>query len=280
MVTSRRAVLEGPEDVSAIFVRADPNGLAFDRTTERLYVADAKTGSVLTIDGAHATSVARIPSGGVIAANRLGGVAVTPDGTIYAARLGYGTVGAIFQIEPDGRVAELGDLPPRYWRVGVAYDASRHSLYTTQYLKVLGSPCEGAIVEIDLASGQATTVLDGFGKPVGVAKLGTTLVVTDAAQDVLHRVELAGGRAIACSRLADGLVRPDSVCPFDEHSVLVTSYDEATRTGALHRVWLDGAVHTVATGNWQPRGVASDGERAFVAARRAGRVLVFRASSS
>jgi DNA-binding beta-propeller fold protein YncE len=88
------------EDVSAIFVRADPNGLAFDRTTDRLYVADAKTGSVLVIDGAHEMSVARIPSGGVIAANRLGGVAVAPDGTIYVARLGYGTAERSFRSSP------------------------------------------------------------------------------------------------------------------------------------------------------------------------------------
>jgi hypothetical protein len=146
-------------------------------------------------------------------------------------------------------------------------------------VKVLGAPCEGAIVEIDLVSGRTTTVLDGVGKPVGVAKLGTALVVTDAAERVLHRVELEGGRAVACSRLAHELVRPDSVCAFDEESVLVTSYDDTTRMGAVHRVWLDGAVHTIATGSWQPRGVASDGERAFVAARRAGRILVFHAST-
>jgi hypothetical protein len=240
-------------------------------------VADAKTGAVLVVDGTRETRLARIPSGGVIAANRLGGIAVTPFGTIYVARLGYGSAGAIFQIEPDGRAMEIDDLPQRYWRLGVSYDASRHSLYTTQYLKLLGAPCEGSIVRIDLASGRATTVLDGFAKPVGVVKLDSSLVVTDAAQKAVFRLTLVDGRATTCTRLAPELPRPDSICVFDEVSVLVTSYDESTRIGAVHQVWLDGRARTIATGSWQPRGVASDGERVFVAARRAGRILVFRA---
>jgi sugar lactone lactonase YvrE len=274
MVTSQRAVVD-LGDVGAMFVRADPNGLAFDPATDVLYLADAKTGSVIALDGKREVRIARIPSGGVIAANRLGGIAVTPDGILYVARLGYGSAGAIFRVEPDGRVVEVGELPQRYWRLGVTYDAQRHSLYTTQYLKVLGAPCEGAVVEIELASGRATTILDGLMKPVGVVKLSEALVVSDAGSRALYRVDLADGRAAACIRLAPELPRPDSICTFDARSVLVTSYDEATRIGGVHRVGLDGDVHGIATGPWQPRGVASDGERVFVAARRAGRILVF-----
>jgi len=58
--------------------------------------------------------------------------------------------------------------------------------------------------------------------------------------------------------------------------VLVTAYDDDTRCGSVHRIWLDGRRTAVlARGPWEPRGIATDGARIFVAARRAGRVLVF-----
>ena len=44
--------------------------------------------------------------------------------------------------------------------------------------------------------------------------------------------------------------------------------------GSVRKLWLDGTIATIASGNWKPRGVASDGDRAFVSIRRGGRVLV------
>jgi hypothetical protein len=43
----------------------------------------------------------------------------------------------------------------------------------------------------------------------------------------------------------------------------------------VQRVWLDGRTQLVAHGDWEPRGIATDGERVFVASRRGGRILVF-----
>jgi len=45
--------------------------------------------------------------------------------------------------------------------------------------------------------------------------------------------------------------------------------------GSVHRLWLDGTIETLATGRWQPRGIACDGDRAFVAIRRGGQLRVF-----
>jgi len=67
-------------------------------------------------------------------------------------------------------------------------------------------------------------VVDGLAKPIGVAKLGSTLVITDARRGAVIAAELAGGRAVRCHRAGDrhrspGLdrgVRPDTV--------VVTSY--------------------------------------------------------
>ena len=150
-------------------------------------------------------------------------------------------------------------------------------MYSTQFLKSASGPFEGSIVEIDVASGAVSTVLDGFMKPVGVVALGSALIVSDARMRIVFRVDLANGRAVSRGVIASDIGRPDALCALDRESVLVTCYDDTTREGTIYRVWLDGRREVVAQGDWQPRGVATDGERVFVSARRSGRVLVFRA---
>jgi sugar lactone lactonase YvrE len=261
-------------DAEPIFVRADPNGLAFDRLSHTLYVADAHGGRVLRVAGGRVERLAAIDSGGFVSANRLGGIAVTPYGTAYVARVGHGRAGAVFEIEPDGQISKL-DLPARFWRLGVAYDAVNHALYSTQFMKSPSGPFDGSIVRTDLATGTTSKVVDGLLKPVGVAKLGSTLIVSDARQRIVYRVELVNGVALSRTPLVTDVDRPDSLCAVDAYSVLLTTYDEQARRGAVRRVWLDGRVHTIASGAWQPRGVATDGDRVLVSARRSGRVLVF-----
>jgi hypothetical protein len=43
----------------------------------------------------------------------------------------------------------------------------------------------------------------------------------------------------------------------------------------VRRLWLDGHSRAIAEGAWEPRGVATDGERVFVATRRSGAILAF-----
>jgi DNA-binding beta-propeller fold protein YncE len=275
MMPSSARAYDPSEDLHAIHVPADPNGLAYDRNDDTLYIADGDRGAVLAIEQGRRRRVATIDSAGIVANNRLGGIAVAPDGTLYVARLGHGHAGAIFRIE-NGAVTELAHLSPRAWRLGVAYDAAEHALYATEFHKVVTGPCDGAVVRIDLVTGDTAAVIDGFQKPVGVAKLGSTLVVTDARQRAVYRVELAGGRAVLCSQLATDLDRPDSIAACDLDSVLVTTYDPETRVGSVRQIWLDGLTRTIARGDWEPRGIATDGERAFVSVRGRGRVLVLR----
>jgi hypothetical protein len=45
--------------------------------------------------------------------------------------------------------------------------------------------------------------------------------------------------------------------------------------GSVRRIYLDGFARVIAEGAWEPRGVASDGERVFVAQRRTGTVMAF-----
>lgn len=180
---------------------------------------------------------------------------------------------AIFRIA-NGAVTSLAQLSPLAWRLGVTYDAAEHALYATEYHKAATGPCDGAIVRVDLVTGDVAPVLDGLQKPVGVAKLGSTLVVTDSRRRVVYRVELVAGRAVVCTPLASGLDRPDSVAACGLDSVLVTTYAPETGIGSVRQIWLHGLVRTIARGAWEPRGIATDGERAFVAVRGGGRVLV------
>jgi sugar lactone lactonase YvrE len=260
-------------DDTTIVVRAEPNGLAFDRDREALYVADAKSAAVIRIEGRRHTRIASLPPNTILGSNHLAGLTVTPYGTIYAARLGYGRTGAVLQIEPDGDCVALPRLPARFWRVGVAYDGLRHRIYSTQFLKSASGPFEGSVIAIDLATGDVTTVVEDLLKPVGVAAFGHVMVVSDARMKVVLRLDLVEGRAVSRSVLADGL-RPDAICAVDARSLLVTSYDDVAHEGALDRLWLDGRRERIASGPWQPRGVATDGERAYVSAKRGGRVLV------
>lgn len=263
------------EDTAPILLRADPNGLAYDRHTDALYVADGASGAIVRIDGERHTRIATIDSGGVVSAHRIAGLAITPYGTLYVARLGYGRAGAIFRVEPDGQVEALPNLPPSHWRLGLSYDPHEHVLYSTHFSKSIDRPFGGCVVELDLVDGYATTLIDGFVKPVGVVRLGSSLLVTDARQRAVYRVELRAGKAVACMRLAAGIDRPDSICACGPESALVSCYDESARRGSIRQLWLDGRTRTIASGVWEPRGIATDGQRVFVAARRASRVLVF-----
>ncbi len=269
------------DELEPIVLRADPSCLGFDPHANVLYVADAYGGAIIRIEGESHRRIATIESGGVLGPNRIGGLAVTPHGTLYVSRLGYGQAGAVFRVAPGDRAEPLetpssDSISPRLWRGGLAYDSSTHSLFSTQFLRSRSGPFDGAVVEIDLVTGTCAHVADGFLHPTGIVKLGPTLVVADGRQRTVTRIDLFEGRAIMRSRLAVGLDRPDAICALGLDSVLVTTYDDVTERGMVHRLWLDGRSEIVADGSWEPRGVATDGERMFVSVRRTGRVLVFR----
>jgi len=275
MLVHNALALDTDDDLQPILVRADPNGLAYDRHGDSLYVADGYSGAILRIDGHRQRRLVTIDAGGVVGNNRIGGLTVTPYGTVFVTRLGYGEAGTIFRVEADGQTEALERLPKQFWRLGVTYDAAEHALYATQYLVSKQGAHSGEVVSIDLVTGEASTILDGFGRPIGIAKLGSTLVVADARQRAVFRVDLVAGRAVRRLQLVADIGRPDSLCALGHDSVLVTSYDEEMQRGSVRRLWLDGRTRGIASGPWEPRGVATDGQRVFVSSRRGGRVLVF-----
>ena len=263
----------GTPDLRPIHLRGDPNGIAYDAHGEALYVADGNAGAIIRVRGDTQQRVATLPAEGIVA-DRLAGLAVTPYGTLYVTRVGYGMSGGVIRVEPDGTFALLPNLPAERYRCGITYDAHQHVLYVTEFHKSRTGATGGAVIEIDLQDDYVTPLVEGFVKPVGVARLGDMLVVADAGQRALCAVELQGGRPKQTRVLADDVDRPDTLCALAD-SLLVTTYEPDRRFGALRRVWLDGTSEVLAQGPWEPRGVDTDGRYAYVAARRASRVLVF-----
>jgi hypothetical protein len=162
-------------------------------------------------------------------------------------------------------------LAPRWVHGGIAYDATGHVLYTTQYLT---PGVEGVVARIDLATQEATAIACGFGRPIGIAKLGSTLAVADAGLRAIFRVELVDGHAVYCAPLAEDIDRPTAVCAVGISSVLVATYDEAHGRGAIRQIWLDGVQRTIATGPWEPAGLAATDYLVYIAVRDARRVIV------
>jgi sugar lactone lactonase YvrE len=263
-------------DLEPILLRADPSSLVVDPSDGALYVADTYSGAIVRVEHATATQrrIATIDAGGVIASSRIGGMSLAPDGALYVARVGYGQCGAVFRVVPGREPQPLPALPPRPWRGALAYDPVEHRLYATQYLRSSG-PYDGAVVELDPVTGAPSMVLDGFLHPTGIVTLGSTLVVTDARQRAVFRVALAHGRGVLRLQLAGDVDRPEAVCAAGADCVLVASYDDVCCRGRVRRIWLDGKTRLVAEGPWEPRGVATDGERVFVSVRRTGQVVVY-----
>jgi len=259
--------LDLDDELPPIQLSGDPCALGFDHRRGLLYIAEGKSGTILALDGWQRTRLAAIDAGDRIGGLRVGGIAVAPDGTVYVTRP---APGGVFRIA-DGVVEAVPSLTPRWIHGGVAYDATAHALYTTQYL-VPG--VEGVVARIDLATRQATAIACGFGQPIGIAKLGPTLAIADAGLSTLYRVELVDGHAVYCAPLAEDIDRPTAVCAAGISSVLVATYDEDHGLGAVRQVWLDGRQRTLASGPWEPAGIAATDYLVYIAVRDARRVIV------
>lgn len=260
------ALFEVEEDLPPIHLSGDPCALGFDHRRGVLYAAEGKSGTILALDGWQRKRVTAIESGGGIGTARVGGLALGPDGTIYATRPQPGTIFAL------GQHLELLDaLAPRWLRAGLAYDESCHALYATQYLASGG---EGIVSRFDLDRRELVGIACGFCKPIGIAKLGPTLVVADAQLGALYRIDLEDGRATRCAPIAEGLDRPTAVCSAGKQGALVASYHDAHGWGAVRQVRLDGRIDTVAEGAWEPSAIVATDDHIYIAIARERTVLV------
>ena len=229
-----------------------PSGLAWDAERGEVVIADSASATI--VRGGDTLAVLPSETG-------LGALALGEAGELFVTC--GGEAGRIFAIDERGE-RELPALGAA-WRLGIACDRAARLLYVTQFQTSRFGAHDGAIVALDLATGAASLVLDGFHKPVGIAQLGRTLVVADARARAVYRIELVAGRAVSRLQLAALPDRPELVCACGDDAVLVTSYDAAAHDGTIRKIGLDGSVTVIASGAWEPRGIACDGANAIVA---------------
>jgi hypothetical protein len=123
---------------------------------------------------------------------------------------------------------------------------------------------------IDPQSGRVVERIGGFQKPVGVIAAAGSVWLADQRGGCIYKITNS-----TIAPICEGLPQPDSLAIADAESCFVTCWDEASRTGSVEQIHLDGTRRTVASGPWRPRGIASDRAfRLFVAPRNETRVVV------
>jgi len=261
-----------------IDVQAEPNGLYYRVDDRRLYIADDDNNRVLARDEDGAIEVfAEIPNpSNDPGADGLGDLDFAADGALYVPRFGFGMpgLGAIFRVAPGGGPEAIAGVNDEWRRVGLDHDDARGLLWVATYSRDADDVYTGWIASVDPVAGVETMLLGGLSKPVGIAVLGDTLFVGDQAQRQLFKVDLKAATP-ALTLVSDEFESLDLMETTRDGALLVLSYDTANSTGYVHRVTAEGAITTVAQGDWEPRGIAFDGvSRIFVSARDTQQIVV------
>src|SRR5262249_6114074 len=140
-------------------------------------------GTIAAIPSGHPPRVvARIPAG---CAQRpsLGGLARSPDGTLFVARLGWGEAGAVVRIRDD--VTIFDDTDPKLWHLGGAYDERNGVLWATAFER---PAFRGWLLAIDPQSGRVVDKIGGFRKPVGVIVAAGSVWVADQRAGCMYQI--------------------------------------------------------------------------------------------
>ena len=261
-----------------IDVQAEPNGLFYRADQGALYIADDDNNRILVRrDDGTLEVFAEIPNpSGDPGSDGLGDLDFSADGSLFVPRFGFGMVGlgAIFRVSADGTPNEIQGVNTEWRRVGLDYDDTRGLLYVATYSRDADDVYTGWISTVDAVAGVETKILGGLGKPVGIAVIGDTLFVGDQSQRQLFRVDLTA-KEPALQLVSDEFESIDLIEATPGGELLVLSFDTANSTGYVYRVSQAGAITTVATGDWEPRGIAFDGvSRIFISARDSQTIVV------
>ena len=261
-----------------IDVQAEPNGLYYRADERALYIADDDNNRILVRgDDGELSVFAEIPNpSDDPGADGLGDLDFAADGALYVPRFGFGVpgLGAIFRVAADGSATQIAGVDAEWRRVGLDYDDARGLLYVATYSRDADDVYTGWISTVDPVAGVETKIVGGLSKPVGIAVIGDDLFVGDQSQRRLFRVDLTAA-APALALVSDQFESLDLMEATPDGALLVLSYDTANSAGYVHRVTTDGEIRTVATGAWEPRGVAFDGvSRIFVSARDTQTIVV------
>jgi DNA-binding beta-propeller fold protein YncE len=235
-------------------IDGDPNGLYWDATAQRLYLADDNNNRILLwTDAAGVQPFAALPAT-TDSSPGLGQVTEASDGTLLTTRFGYGSDGAVLYVTANGDAGVVPQLDVLKRRIGIVSDGA--DIYDSYFVK--GSPNVGAIAKVTLA-GTEVDVMQGLSKPVGLIVQNGILYAADQAAGEILKCTLP-----ACSDKMQfaALAQPDllSVGPNG-------SFFSGSPSGSVYQIGSDGTVQTLAGTFQQPRGTAYDAanKRLFIA---------------
>lgn len=239
-------------------LNAQPNGIALRPSDGMIFMTDDRTSSVLSSNGGPFTPYAPIP----VAQGQgksLSQLSVTGSGGVLAERFGFGTDSAIFAIAGNGTASALSGLDGARRRLGLL-SIGPGQVLSTWFIKNSGSPPQGALslVTYDVATHTAVErdLLTGLGKPVGVAVSGGNVFVSDQANSVIVKANLAALLSAAAPTTGTVFVHIDSpdLMAADAEGRL---YTKCGKNG-LCEIAPDGSITVLANDFQEPRGVAVD----------------------
>lgn len=251
--TTAPSVDRGP---SSRLIDGDPNGVWWDAASGTLYIADDNGNRLLRWTDAGFQEAIPLPEVTDERGPGLGQVILTADGTLAVTRFGFGTLGDIVTVSPDGQAAVVPNLDPIRRRIGLSV-APDGAVYVAWFTGERDNRV-GGVSRVDLqAGGEQDVTAPGLIKPVGVLATDQTLYIADQAEGRVVTVPLTGGepQTFATVPSADLLAITPS-------GALLTG----GRQGEVYRVGAGGEVSTVQGGFQEVRGLAFDAanQRLFV----------------
>jgi glucose/arabinose dehydrogenase len=248
-------------------VAGAPNGVEVRDTDGAIFITDdASSGVAFTPDITDASpsfsDFARIPAEGL--RTSLSELAFAPNGHLLVERFGFGTSSAVFDVAPNGQVALASGTNPARRRLGLL--VLDGGTYLSSWFSKEGedAPASGGVSMITRGETPGSVVerdlVTGLGKPVGLAKVGDTLFISDQAANRIARVDLLEARTanapIGASETFATVDAPDLLAAMPDGRLY-------TKCGA-HGVCSfskRGRATVIADDLDQPRGVAVDAAR-------------------
>jgi hypothetical protein len=246
-----------------IVTDAKSNGIAVRPADGALFITDDRSNRILLRQGSAAfATYAALP---VVDGqpNSLSQLAFADSGQLLIQRFGFGSSGAIFEIDGSGAATQLTGLDSVRRRLGLAL-VDQGRLLSTWFIKDKDRPISGglSLVSYDPLNHAATErdLLTGLNKPVGVAVVGDSVFVADQAGNAIFQASLAqllsqASPSAPDARLAQ-LKNPDMMAA-DKNGTLYTKCN----TGDLCAIGTDGTVSVMAGNFHDVRGVAVDAQR-------------------
>jgi hypothetical protein len=252
--------IRGPLKLS---INGDPNGLWWDSTDKKLYIADEKNQRLIVWSdskGFGETPLALPPA--IANQGGLGQVVRLADNSFVVTQFGFGVAGSVIHLSPQnvGNIAQGIDTKLR--RIGLTI-TDKGELFDCGFAFVSTDNTRAGVVNrltitptTNQVIAQETTVIQGFSKIVGCLVVGETLYISEQDKNRIFSVPLSKLSSTPLN------IQDLSVVAQVDTPQLLTAVNGDILTGAsggvLQRIHPNGQVETLSTGYQQVRGTAYD----------------------